>query len=141
MAALLHPKTKIKSSKDPLAGFVLPSAILAFDHLKSKMMFFSVLPEPEQRALAREVRGCLESRIPHLHPGKSTLPLSNISEEEFSRLVARAREYIAAGDIYQVVLSMQFQGKTEVHPFQMYRALRMINPSPYMFYFNLKDEL
>src|SRR5262249_16966050 len=48
-------------------------------------------------------------------------------------------EYIAAGDIFQVVLSMQFEGETEAHPFQMYRALRMINPSPYMFYLNFND--
>jgi len=54
-------------------------------------------------------------------------------------MVERAREFIAAGDIYQVVLSMQFEGESEAHPFQMYRALRMINPSPYMFYLNFQD--
>ncbi|HEY7162068.1 MAG TPA: anthranilate synthase component I family protein [Acidobacteriota bacterium] len=63
-----------------------------------------------------------------------------MSEAEFGSMVERAKEYIAAGEIYQVVLSMEFQGETEVHPFQMYRALRMINPSPYMFYFNFRDE-
>jgi anthranilate synthase component 1 len=54
-------------------------------------------------------------------------------------MVERAREHIAAGDIYQVVLSMKFDGESEADPFQMYRALRMINPSPYMFYLNFQD--
>ena len=54
-------------------------------------------------------------------------------------MVQQAKEHIAAGDIYQVVLSMRFEGESEADPFQMYRALRMINPSPYMFYLNFQD--
>ena len=55
-------------------------------------------------------------------------------------MVEKARDHIAAGDIFQVVLSMQFDGETEADPFQMYRALRMINPSPYMFYLNFRKQ-
>ena len=48
----------------------------------------------------------------------------------------QAKEYIAAGDIFQVVLSQRFGRRTSARPFAVYRALRMLNPSPYMFYFN-----
>ncbi len=53
--------------------------------------------------------------------------------------MARAKEHIAAGDIYQLVLSVQFSGRHELDPFQVYRALRRINPSPYLFYCNVGD--
>jgi anthranilate synthase component 1 len=58
----------------------------------------------------------------------------NQSKDCFVAQVKRAKEYIAAGDIFQVVLSIRFEGESEAHPFQVYRALRMINPSPYMYY-------
>ncbi len=51
-------------------------------------------------------------------------------------MVAEAKEHIAAGDIFQVVLSQRFSRQTSAHPFAIYRALRMLNPSPYMFYFD-----
>ncbi len=71
--------------------------------------------------------------------GSSSEPVANVSKKEFESMVERARAFIAAGDIYQVVLSMQYDGESEADPFQMYRALRMINPSPYMFYLNFQD--
>jgi anthranilate synthase component 1 len=54
-------------------------------------------------------------------------------------MVETAKEYIAAGDIFQVVLSQRFTRKTNADPFAIYRALRRLNPSPYMFYFDFKD--
>ena len=60
----------------------------------------------------------------------------NKSEAAFGEMVVRAKEYIAAGDIFQVVLSQRLKRKTDAHPFAIYRALRMLNPSPYMFYFD-----
>jgi anthranilate synthase component 1 len=61
---------------------------------------------------------------------------SNKEQAEFEAMVGRAKEYIAAGDIFQVVLSQRLSRRTDAHPFAIYRALRMLNPSPYMFYFN-----
>jgi anthranilate synthase component 1 len=61
---------------------------------------------------------------------------SNKEQEEFEAMVEQAKEYIAAGDIFQVVLSQRLSRRTDAHPFAIYRALRMLNPSPYMFYFN-----
>jgi anthranilate synthase component 1 len=61
---------------------------------------------------------------------------SNMTRAQHEAMVLRAKEHIAAGDIFQVVLSQRFSRHTSAHPFAVYRALRMLNPSPYMFYFN-----
>jgi anthranilate synthase component 1 len=60
----------------------------------------------------------------------------NKSQSTFEEMVIQAKEYIAAGDIFQAVLSQRLSRKTDAHPFAIYRALRMLNPSPYMFYFD-----
>ncbi len=140
MAAFLHPKIPARPTAFPLAGFVQPSAILVFDHLKRKILLTSILSESEQAALARQIRTCLQTIVPLPRSGASSNPIGNITKEDFCSRVERAREYIASGDIFQVVLSMQFEGESKADPFQMYRALRMINPSPYMFYFNYRNE-
>jgi anthranilate synthase component 1 len=61
-------------------------------------------------------------------------PRSNTSPEEFKRMVLRAKEYIFAGDIFQVVLSQRFEAPFKLAPFALYRALRRVNPSPYLFF-------
>lgn len=63
----------------------------------------------------------------------------NLSRPRFLAMVARAKEYIAAGDVFQVVLSMRWDVHTRVPPFQAYRALRTVNPSPYMFFLRLEQ--
>jgi anthranilate synthase component 1 len=62
-----------------------------------------------------------------------------MSQDGFLAGVARTKEYIAAGDVYQLVLSVRFGGRHSVDPFDAYRALRLINPSPYMYYLALGD--
>ena len=61
-------------------------------------------------------------------------PRSNTTPDEFKRMVLRAKEYIAAGDIFQVVLSQRFEAPFALPPFALYRALRRVNPSPYLFF-------
>jgi anthranilate synthase component 1 len=61
-------------------------------------------------------------------------PRSNTSAEEFKRMVSRAKDYIAAGDIFQVVLSQRFEAPFALPPFALYRALRRVNPSPYLYF-------
>ncbi len=73
--------------------------------------------------------------------GEITLPFkSNFKKEEFCAAVEKCKEYILAGDIFQVVLSQRLTARTSAAPFDVYRTLRVINPSPYMFYLHL-DEL
>jgi anthranilate synthase component 1 len=64
---------------------------------------------------------------------------SNMEKPAFCRMVEQAREYILAGDIFQVVLSQRFHTQTSLDPFDLYRALRHINPSPYLFFVRLAD--
>ena len=64
---------------------------------------------------------------------------SNFSREGYAEAINKCIEYIYAGDVIQVVNSQRFSRKTDAHPFQVYRSLRSINPSPYMYYLNLDD--
>jgi anthranilate synthase component 1 len=66
---------------------------------------------------------------------------SNMLQSRYEEMVRQAKEYITAGDIFQVVLSQRFSRQTSAHPFAIYRALRMLNPSPYMFYFDFGPEM
>ena len=68
---------------------------------------------------------------------KVSPPTASLSKPEFLEGVAKVKERIAAGDVYQLVLSVRFAGKHTVDPFEVYRALRLINPSPYMFYLDI----
>ena len=74
------------------------------------------------------------------HDRKKTIKVHNAtSHDNFVAAVRRAKEYIAAGDVFQVVLSQRLDFKLPAEPFQIYRALRTVNPSPYMFYLQLDD--
>ncbi len=66
-------------------------------------------------------------------------PKSNMTEAKFCKSVERAKEYICAGDIFQVVLSQRFSLPFKLPPFSLYRSIRRLDPSPFLFYFNLKD--
>ena len=59
---------------------------------------------------------------------------SNVTREEYKEAVVNAKEHILAGDIFQIVLSQRFERRTFADPFEVYRALRVVNPSPYMGY-------
>jgi anthranilate synthase component 1 len=81
----------------------------------------------------------LERGLSHPQPGTpSALDIrSNHTREQFEAQVRAAKEYIAAGDIYQVVLSQRFEADVAVDPFTVYRALRHVNPSPYMYFIRM----
>ena len=64
---------------------------------------------------------------------------SNFTPEQYTKIIDKCIEYVYAGDVIQVVNSQRFSRRTEAHPFQIYRSLRSINPSPYMYYLNLDD--
>src|SRR5262249_27417033 len=66
--------------------------------------------------------------------------LSNMPRERFEDMVREAKEYIAAGDAFQIVVSQRFSRKTSAPPLAIYRALRMLNPSPYMFFLNFGQD-
>lgn len=72
-------------------------------------------------------------------PLPATQVTSNFTQDEFESAVLKCKEYIAAGDVIQVVLSQRFQTKVSADPFDVYRALRSLNPSPYMYYLSYGD--
>ena len=123
--------------------------IVAFDHLRHKLIIMAQMRIEQNLiaayadAIARIAKIIADIRKPLTPP----LPKecvsqepwrSNFTTDEFAQNVLKAKEYIAAGDIFQVVLSQRLTRKTEADPFTIYRALRMLNPSPYMFFLDFK---
>jgi len=129
-----------KQPKIPDAAFVAPKSLLVFDHLTRRVALLHDGPEQERQALRTEVIRLLRGAVP---PAQKDVfvspPEASLTEEEYSARVTACKEHIAAGDIYQIVLSVLFRGKTSVQPFEVYRALRLLNPSPYMFFFDFGD--
>ena len=134
------PQNTQPQSNVPDAAFVAPGSLLVFDHLTRRVALLHAGPEDERQALRREVIRLLRGAIPNGNGEvKTSSPQASFSEEEFSQRVDACKEYIASGDIYQIVLSVLFRGQTNVAPFEVYRALRLLNPSPYMFFLDFDD--
>jgi anthranilate synthase component I len=124
----------------PVLHYVAPRSLLVFDHLTRGIALLHAGPDGERRELRREVVSVLRGALPnHAPPGRYAAPTPSASRQEHIARVRRVQEYIAAGDVYQLVLSARFSGQHELEPFQAYRALRLINPSPYMYYCSLGD--
>ena len=120
--------------------------IAVFDRLKDRITLFApVRPEPGVETQAAYRRACerlsdvvadLERSLPYRRePVEAETtppePASNMSREQFHEMVRRAKEYIFAGDIFQVVLSQRFALPFALPPLALYRALRRLNPSPF----------
>ena len=124
----------------PALHYVAPRSLLVFDHLTRGIALVHAGSEQERRSLRNEVVRALRGGIPHgIRVGKYSPPIPAYSRSDYLSGVRRTQEYIAAGDVYQLVLASRFAGHHELDPFQAYRALRLINPSPYMYYCALGD--
>ena len=137
----------------PESVFMLADTLLIFDHLTHKIKVVShahingdvetAYHETTDKidSLVARLRQPISPR--HSSPASSSQSMapasSNLSQTEFEERVRRAKEYIYAGDIIQVVLSQRLARPTNASPFTLYRALRSLNPSPYMYYLNLGD--
>lgn len=127
---------KHRRSGLPLAAFVVPRAVVTFDHVTRRITLDHADGPQAAASLLQQVRQAMTLPLPALHGGNYTQPQATVAREDFFAKVARAKEHIAAGDIFQVVLSLAFEGETDLHPYQIYRALRHLNPSPYLYYFD-----
>ena len=126
--------------------FVEPELVVVFDHLKRTLFIVAAAHEGDDADLARaaaavdaahaRLRGPLPG-VPGDRAGRSVEFRSNVDQAAFMSAVERAVEYIKAGDIFQVVPSLRQSADLGVHPFAIYRALRTINPSPYLGYLDL----
>jgi anthranilate synthase component 1 len=125
----------------PLLHYVAPQSLLVFDHLTRAIALLHAGSEAERAALRRAVIAALRGPLPLrlAKTGRHSPPTAALGREQYMQGVRRAQEYIAAGDVYQLVLSSRFSGRHALDPFQAYRALRLINPSPYMYYCELGD--
>jgi anthranilate synthase component 1 len=128
------------SSSTPTLHYAAPGSLLVFDHLTRGNALLHSGPEAERQSLRKDVIRALHGALPNgRRAGRYAQPSAAFSRDQYLAGVKRAQAYIAAGDVYQLVLSARFGGKHELHPFEVYRALRFINPSPYMFYCALGD--
>jgi anthranilate synthase component 1 len=119
----------------PALHYVAPRSILVFDHLTRGIALLHAGSEQERRALRGEVVRALRGALPNgRRAGRYAPPAAAYPHADYLEGVRRTQEYIAAGDVYQLVLASRFSGRHELDPFQAYRALRHINPSPYMYY-------
>lgn len=157
------PVHKIQVTDQDEIRLMFCSEIIAFDHLRQEVTFITYLelnPEMDDERIEK----AYQEKVAHLHhkidqltaqlegDGAQTFRLppgrpqvnweqveSNFSRERFIEAVEKIKNYIAAGDIFQAVLSQRFSVSTSVAPFDIYRVLRMLNPSPYLYYLHLGD--
>jgi anthranilate synthase component 1 len=128
------------AAREPDAVFVATRSLLAFDHLTRRAALLHDGAESERQALAQALRALLRGPLPAVQSGtRFTPPRHSLERATFLDHVARAKAHIRAGDVFQLVLSVSFEGETNIDPFSVYRALRLINPSPYMYYCDLGD--
>lgn len=136
----------------PDAFFVLPEYVVVYDNVRHTALIIvhaeigeagvdEAFADAEARiaSMLDQIRAPLEAeaRMPAVHA-----PMEvdrSMTESQFHDAVKRAKEYIEAGDIFQVVLAQQFQLPLQTDPFSIYRHLRVINPSPYMFFIRMDD--
>jgi anthranilate synthase component 1 len=134
------PHSTTPQDNVPDAAFVAPASLLVFDHLTRRVALLHDGPEAERRQLRADVVSRLRGPVPNGSGAvETTVAEASFTEEEFSARVEACKEYIASGDIYQIVISVLFRGRSNVAPFEVYRALRLLNPSPYMFFFEFGE--
>ncbi|HET9720809.1 MAG TPA: anthranilate synthase component I [Solirubrobacteraceae bacterium] len=143
--------------RTPDLALMLTDTLVVFDHLKRTITVIANVyagePDSEQRArqAIAQIRTALDSGLPrrgdrshppapHRHPPTALAPLeSNMTRAQFEQNVRRIIEYIRAGDAYQVVPSQRWSAETPVSAFSIYRGLRAVNPSPYMYFLDFGD--
>jgi anthranilate synthase component 1 len=134
----------------PEALYMLTDTLVAFDHARGRLLIIvnaHLNGDPEAAyedaveridRIAERLSAPLSLRTTH-HAAPPTTLSSNFTQDGFEEVVRTAKEHIAAGDIFQVVLSQRLSRRTSAQPFDIYRALRRLNPSPYMFFFDFGE--
>lgn len=147
---------KLAGGGEPDAAMMFFRSIVAFDHAKQVVKIISLVFENEitpelsrddlissAKKRNEDLRRCLEQDpviVPPNYPGDGGKPTSNWEQPQFEDAVSEIIELINAGECYQVVLSQCFSRPTNAHPVSIYRALRTINPSPYMFLLKIGEK-
>lgn len=149
------PSTKPDSIGIPDACFIRPKIMVIFDAVTDKIFIITSIYANSERSDAKAAYAAAAKRIRYvLDRLASPVPVnknrdykpvsiadftSNTTRKQYDEMLDKAREYIRSGDIFQVVLSQRFSAKFTLPPFALYRALRQLNPSPFLFYLHLGD--
>ncbi|MBM3769700.1 MAG: anthranilate synthase component I [Acidimicrobiia bacterium] len=131
------------------AGWMLFDTVLAFDHVQRRILIIAnarITGDDDLESLYQFACAKIQflerelERNLSITRRESPRPLtmtSNVTREQYEAAVRAGKEHIAAGDIYQVVLSQRFEAAVDADPFTVYRALRHVNPSPYMYFIRM----
>jgi anthranilate synthase component 1 len=134
-------KSRMKRANIPDGIYMLADTIVAFDHARRSIFLIANVLDSNTEA-ANQKLDAIAARIEQPLPPapkvevKPSKVKSNHTQGTYEDMVRAAKENILAGDIFQVVLSQRFTRETNVEPFDVYRAVRRLNPSPYMFFFD-----
>jgi anthranilate synthase component 1 len=141
------PKPSEDPLELPLLYYLITDSVLIFDHVRQVLRICVQAhidgrnPETVYAGAVAEIKRIyqrLEAAQPFAHhpvvtPESTPVPPGNFTQERFEQAVRQVKSYVAAGDVIQTVLSQRFKKKFEPQPIDLYRALRTVNPSPYMF--------
>ena len=134
------PDNTCATGYQPRAAYMSPRSLLVFDHLTRRVALLHAGSEAERLALQKEISAALRGSVPALDARNAcSMAKASLSRNDYLQLVYDAKQKIRDGDIFQVVLANRFYGACELEPFTVYRALRLINPSPYMYYIEIGD--
>jgi anthranilate synthase component 1 len=138
------PDTSTDTLELPLASLYLIDTLLVLDHVQRQIRILTLSDETSTASAEKkldDIADCLNSALsptPTIAGRRSgTGPVSNFTERDFCAAVERVKKHILAGDVCQIVLFQRLSGETSADPFLIYRALRMLNPSPYMFFLDM----
>ncbi|MGB3801230.1 MAG: anthranilate synthase component I family protein [Lewinella sp.] len=127
-----------KILRSPALRYHLYRFVLVFHHYRDELLLIENLPEGEESRLDEVERYIRAGGTVHPFTPVGD-PTSNLTDEAYRALVSKGKHHCRVGDVFQIVLSRQFRQTFRGDEFQVYRALRSINPSPYLFYFDYGD--
>jgi len=121
--------------------YLLADTVIAFDHARRSLSLIANVLDGDIESANRkldEIESLIHQPLPPTtqHDVQTSKTRSNMTQGKYEDMVRDAKEHIVAGDIFQVVLSQRFSRETNVEPFDVYRTVRRLNPSPYMFFFD-----
>ena len=129
------PQHKKGILNPPDCAYLTPTSLLVFDHEKNSIAVLHSGTEEERLELEANITNLLKLEPTQSNQNISySQPIPNIEPEIFYKAVEKAKHHIYEGDIFQIVLSIAFSGDYDLDPFDVYRAMRLVNPSPYMFF-------
>jgi anthranilate synthase component 1 len=149
------PDTKPNDLNLDDAVLMFYSRLLVFDHVRHQIhLVANVFTDGKTDGLEADYNRAVDDieamgarledpivPLPRRQATETARLRSNMTKAQFEQAVERGKEYIVAGDIFQVVLSQRFHLNLTAHPFEVYRALRVVNPSPYMFYLKIGEQV